>query len=48
MANSGKRRYLGGEIHFFTVNKTLLITEFILIFILYGVSLLFCLFIDRN
>jgi len=38
----------GGNVHFFTVNKTLLITEFILIFILYGVSLLFCLFIDRN
>ena len=37
----------GGEVHFFTVNKTLLITEFILIFILYGVTLLFCLFIDR-
>jgi hypothetical protein len=38
----------GSNVHFFTVNKTLLITEFILIFILYGVSLLFCLFIDRG
>jgi hypothetical protein len=38
----------GSNVHYFTLNKTLLITEFILIFILYGVSLLFCLFIDRN
>jgi len=38
----------GEETHFHTLNKTLLITEFILIFVLYGVALLFCLIFSRN